>query len=288
MYAALGNYEKTSNYNLNSIHACISGGAPLIENVKKRFIELTGAKLVEGYGLSEASPVTHANPINGLNKENSIGLPFPDIECRVVDFEDIDKDVPIGEEGELIIKGPQVMRGYWNQKEITDATLRNGWLHTGDIVTMNSDGYFKIVDRKKDIIIAKGFNVSPTEVEKIISLHPKVEESAVIGIPDNYRGEKVKAFVVLKTSETLNEKELLKYVRERIASFKVPRTIEFVDSLPKNVMGKLLRRILLEQERCKRELVLLLKRNDQLTTNWQAADLAVLILPQIVPDLAPF
>ncbi|NOR57328.1 MAG: AMP-binding protein, partial [Sulfurimonas sp.] len=215
MYAALGNYEKISKFHLNSIRACISGGAPLMENVKKRFIELTGAKLVEGYGLSEASPVTHANPINGLNKENSIGLPFPDTECRVVDFEDIDKEVPIGEEGELVIKAPQVMRGYWNQKEITEETLRNGWLHTGDIVIMDSDGYFRVVDRKKDIIIVKGFNVSPTEVEQVISTHPKVEESAVIGIPDEYRGEKVKAFVVMKEGESLDEKELLKYMKKR-------------------------------------------------------------------------
>ena len=252
MYAALGNYKKTSKYNLNSIRACISGGAPLMENVKKRFIELTGSKLVEGYGLSEAAPVTHANPIDGLNKIDSIGIPMPDTECRVVDLENGEQDVPIGEEGELIIKAPQVMKGYWHQQKMTDEAIHNGWLYTGDVVTMDKDGYFRVVDRKKDIIIVKGFNVSPTEIEKVICLYPKVEDAAVIGIPDEYRGEKIKAFVVIKAGETLDEAQLLEYLREKLASFKLPRTIEFVDALPKNVMGKLLRRLLLEQEMQKR------------------------------------
>ena len=248
MYAALGSYKNISKYNLNSIRACISGGAPLMESVKKRFIELTGSKLVEGYGLSEAAPVTHANPIYGLNKNDSIGIPMPDTECRIVDLENGEKDVPIGEEGELIVKAPQVMKGYWNQQEMSNEAIRNGWLYTGDIVTMDRDGYFKVVDRKKDIIIVKGFNVSPTEIEKVICLHPKVEDAAVIGIPDEYRGEKIKACVIIKVGEILNKKELLEYLREKLASFKLPREVEFVDDLPKNVMGKLLRRLLLEQE----------------------------------------
>ncbi|MEN8304111.1 MAG: long-chain fatty acid--CoA ligase [Campylobacterota bacterium] len=248
MYAALGNYEKISKYNLNSIRACISGGAPLMENVKKRFIELTGSKLVEGYGLSEAAPVTHANPIYGLNKNDSIGIPMPDTECRVVDFENGENDVAIGEEGELIVKAPQVMKGYWHQSETSKEAIRNGWLYTGDVVTMDEDGYFKIVDRKKDIIIVKGFNVSPTEIEKVICLSPKVEDAAVIGIPDEYYGEKIKAFIIIKAGETLDEEEILEYLREKLASFKLPREIEFVDTLPKNVMGKLLRRVLLEEE----------------------------------------
>ena len=173
---------------------------------------------------------------------------MPDTECRIVDLENGEIDVPIGEEGELIIKAPQVMKGYWNQQEMSDEAIRNGWLYTGDVVTVDEDGYFRVVDRKKDIIIVKGFNVSPTEIEKAICFHPKVEDAAVIGIPDEYRGEKIKAFVVIKAVETLNDAELLEYLREKLAGFKLPRKIEFVDTLPKNVMGKLLRRLLLEQE----------------------------------------
>ncbi len=248
MYAALGSYKGIARYDLTSIRACISGGAPLIEKIKKRFVELTVSKLVEGYGLSEAAPVTHANPINGVNKEGSIGIPMPDTECRVVDLETGEKEVPIGEEGELIVKGPQVMKGYWNRPQLTEEALRDGWLYTGDVVTMDEEGYFRVVDRKKDIIIVKGFNVSPTEVEKVIFLHPKVEDAAVVGIPDEYSGEKIKAFVVLKEGEKSDKAELISFMRERLARFKLPRSVEFVDALPKNVMGKLLRRQLLEQE----------------------------------------
>ena len=173
---------------------------------------------------------------------------MPDTESRIVDLENGEKDVPIGEEGELIVKAPQVMKGYWNQQEMSDEAIRNGWLYTGDVVTMDEDGYFRVVDRKKDIIIVKGFNVSPTEIEKAICLHPKVEDAAVIGIPDDYRGEKIKAFVIIKAGETLSDEELHEYLKEKLASFKLPREVEFVDALPKNVMGKLLRRLLLEEE----------------------------------------
>lgn len=248
MYAALGNYKKISEYNLNSIRACISGGAPLMQNIKERFIELTNSKLVEGYGLSEAAPVTHANPINGLNKLNSIGIPVPDTECRVVDIEDGQRDVEIDEEGELIVKAPQVMKGYWNQQDLTMKSIRDGWLYTGDIVKVDKEGYFSIIDRKKDIMIVNGFNVSPTEIEKVICVHPKVEDAALIGIPNEYRGENIKAFIVLKENENLSKAEVIKYLKPKLANFKLPRDVEFVDSLPKNVMGKLLRRILLEKE----------------------------------------
>jgi len=248
MYAALGSYKSIAKYDLTSIRACISGGAPLMEHIKERFIELTASKLVEGYGLSEASPVTHANPINGLNKPDSIGIPMPDTECRVVDLETGEKQVPVGKEGELIIRAPQVMQGYWRQPAKGEETIRDGWLYTGDVVKMDEEGYFKIVDRKKDIIIVRGFNVAPTEVEKIICLYPKVEDAAVIGLPDEYSGEKIKAFVVVKKGEKLSESELNGYLREKLAHFKVPRAISFVETLPKNVMGKLLRRRLLEQE----------------------------------------
>jgi len=248
MYAALGSYRSIAKYDLTSIRACISGGAPLMEHIKERFIELTASKLVEGYGLSEASPVTHANPINGLNKPDSIGIPMPDTECRVVDLETGEQQVPVGKEGELIIRAPQVMQGYWRQPAKGEEAIRDGWLYTGDVVKMDDDGYFRIVDRKKDIIIVRGFNVAPTEVEKIICLYPKVEDAAVIGIPDEYSGEKIKAFVVVKKGEQLSESELLSYLREKLAHFKVPRSIAFVETLPKNVMGKLLRRMLFEQE----------------------------------------
>jgi len=252
MYAALGSYKSVSKYDLGSIRACISGGAPLMESVKNRFVEVTGSKLVEGYGLSEASPVTHANPINGLNKIDSIGIPMPDTACRIVDLENGKEEMEIGEEGELIVKAPQLMKGYWNQPKMTREAIREGWLYTGDVVRMDEDGYFHVVDRKKDIIIVKGLNVSPTEVEKVIFTHPKVEDAAVVGIPHEYKGEEIKAYIVLKKGEEAEQYEIIEYLRSRIARFKVPSSIEFVESLPKNVMGKLLRRLLLEQEMKKR------------------------------------
>ncbi|MEA3419011.1 MAG: long-chain fatty acid--CoA ligase [Campylobacterota bacterium] len=248
MYAALGSCKSVSKYDLSSIRACISGGAPLMESVKKRFVDVTGSKLVEGYGLSEASPVTHANPINGINKIDSIGIPMPDTLCRIVDLENGKEEVEIGKEGELIVKAPQLMKGYWRQPEMTDEAIREGWLYTGDVVKMDEDGYFYVVDRKKDIIIVKGLNVSPTEVEKVICTHPKVEDAAVIGIPNEYKGEEIKAYVILKEGEEAESYEIIQYLRSKIARFKVPSSIEFVESLPKNVMGKLLRRVLLEEE----------------------------------------
>jgi len=248
MYAALGNYKNVSKYNLKSIRACISGGAPLLEGVKKKFEAVTGPKLVEGYGLSEASPVTHANPINGVNKIGYIGIPMPDTECRVVNIETGEQETEIGKEGELIIRAPQVMKGYWKHPEATDKVIREGWLYTGDIVRMDEDGYFQVVDRTKDIIIVKGFNVYPTEVEKVICTHPKVEDAAVVGIPHEYKGEEIIAYVILKKGQEAGEYDIIEYVRSRIAQFKVPSSIKFIESLPKNIMGKLLRRQLLEQE----------------------------------------
>lgn len=248
MYAALGSYKSVSKYDLSSVRACISGGAPLMESVKKRFVDVTGSKLVEGYGLSEASPVTHANPMNGLNKSDSIGIPMPDTECKIVDIENGKEEVEIGQEGELIVKAPQLMKGYWNHPEMTREAIREGWLYTGDVVKMDEDGYFHVVDRKKDIIIVKGLNVSPTEVEKVICTHSKVEDAAVVGIPHEYKGEEIKAYIVLKKGEEAEKYEIIEYLRNQIARFKVPSSIEFVETLPKNVMGKLLRRLLLEQE----------------------------------------
>lgn len=201
MYAALGSHKNVSQYNLESIRACISGGAPLIQTVKDRFEAVTGSKLVEGYGLSEASPVTHANPINGLNKPEHIGIPLPDTECKIVSVEKEVQEVVTDKEGELVVRGPQIMKGYWQHPEATDKVLRDGWLYTGDIVRMDEDGYFQVVDRKKDIIIVKGFNVYPAEVEKTICTHPKVANAAVIGIPHEYKGEEIKAYVILKKGQ---------------------------------------------------------------------------------------
>jgi len=251
MYVAINNHPDTPKYDLSSIKACISGAAGLPLEVQKKFQEITGAALVEGYGLSEASPVTHANPLFGENRIGTIGLPFPDTDCKIVDVETGTKEMPIGEPGEVIVKGPQVMKGYWNRPEETAATLRDGWLYTGDIGVMDADGYFRIVDRKKDMIIAGGFNVYPRDVEEVLYQHPKVQEAVVAGVPDPYRGETVKAYIVLKPGETATEEEIIEFCRGKLAKFKVPTRVEFRDSLPKSMVGKILRRVLVEEEKKK-------------------------------------
>ncbi len=243
MYAAVAYYAQRNSIDISSVKVCVSGGGPLPREVQERFVAVTGAKLVEGYGLTEASPVTHCNPVwEGENRIGSIGLPIPDTDCKIVDIETGTKELPPGEAGELIIKGPQVMKGYWNRPEETAQTLRNGWLYTGDIAVMDPDGYFRIVDRKKDLIIVGGFNVYPREVEEVLYQHPKVLEAAVVGVQHPLRGEMVKAFVVLKEGEQATETELIAFCRERLAGYKVPREIEFVKELPKSAVGKILRR----------------------------------------------
>lgn len=246
MYNAINNYPGVEKYDLTSIKACVSGAAPLPVEVKKKFEEITGGKLVEGYGLSETSPVTHANPINGVNKEGSIGLPISDTLAVVVD--DAGNILPVGEVGEIAIKGPQVMKGYYKMEEETKNTLINGWLLTGDIGKMDEDGYFYIVDRKKDMIIAGGYNIYPREVEEVLYEHPDVLEAAVIGVPDPKRGETVKAFIVLKEGSSATAEDIEKFCRERLAAYKVPRIIEFRKELPKTNVGKVLRRVLKEEE----------------------------------------
>ncbi len=248
MYNAILNYPELKKYDISSIKYCISGAAPLPIEVKREFEKVTGGKLVEGYGLSETSPVTHANPLNGLNKEGSIGIPFPDTYAVVVDDEG--KILPIGEVGELAIKGPQVMKGYWKMEEETKKVLINGWLLTGDMAKIDEDGYFYIVDRKKDMIIAGGYNIYPREVEEVLYEHPAVLEAAVVGVPDPYRGETVKAFIVLKPEYRgkVSEEEIIQFCKERLAAYKVPRIIEFRDELPKSAVGKILRRVLREEE----------------------------------------
>lgn len=249
LYVAVARAAERSKLDISSLKVCISGGAPLPKEVHDRFVKATGAKLVEGYGLSEASPVTHCNPIwGGENRIGTIGLPLPDTDCKIVDLEIGEKEVPIGEAGELIIKGPQVMKGYWDRPDETVQTLRNGWLYTGDIATMDEDGYFRIVDRKKDMMIVGGFNVYPREVEEVLFQHPKVLEAAVTGVKHPLRGEMVKAFVILKEGETATEAEIVQFCRERLASYKIPREIEFVSQLPKSAIGKVLRRELKAKE----------------------------------------
>ncbi len=251
MYVALINHPDVGKYNLSSIRACISGAAPLPLEVQQGFERITGGKLVEGYGLSEASPVTHANPIEGKRKIGTIGIPVPDTLARIVDPSDPRKVLPPGEPGELAVKGPQVMKGYWNRPEETAQTLVDGWLLTGDIATMDEEGYFQIVDRKKDIIIAGGFNIYPREVEEVLYQHPKVKEAVVVGIPDPYRGETVKAYIVPKEGETPTAEEIEAFCRERLAAYKVPKLWEFRKDLPKTMVGKILRRALREQEMAK-------------------------------------
>lgn len=255
MYIAINNHPDVKKYDLTSIRACCSGAAPLPVEVQERFQALTGARLVEGYGLSEASPVTHSNPAFGENRIGTIGIPWPDTEARIVDVETGERELPVGEAGELCVRGPQVMKGYWNRPEETAQVLRPDpeggppWLYTGDIAVMDEDGYFRIVDRKKDMILgAGGFNVYPREIEEALYQHPKVREAAAVGVFVPDKGERVKVFIVLKEGETATAEEIIAFCQERLAPYKVPRFVEFRDELPKTLVGKVLRRALREGE----------------------------------------
>ena len=252
MYVAFNNFPDIAKYNVKSIRACISGAAGLPMEVQTKFQELTGGRLVEGYGLSESSPVTHGNPVYGRNKIGTIGLPFPDTEAKIMDLETGTKEMPVGEIGELVIRWPQVIKGYWNMPAETKNTLRAGWLYTGDIAKMDEEGYFQIVDRKKDMIIAGGFNIYQRDVEEVLYQHSKIKEAVVAGIPDPYRGETVKAYVILKAGETATEEEIIEFCKGKMAKYKVPSAVEFRESLPKTMVGKILRRMLVEEEKKKK------------------------------------
>ncbi len=236
------------NYDIRSIRACISGSAPLPVEVKQQFEDLTGGRLVEGYGLSEAPTASFCNPIYGKNVPGSIGLPFPDVEPKIVDLETGEKEVPTGEEGELTFKAPNLMEGYWNMPEETQAAIRDGFLFTGDIAKMDDDGYVYIVDRKKDMVIVSGFNVYPREVEDVLYEHPSVLEAAVAGVPDPVRGEAVKAWIVPKPGETVTAEEVIDFCRDKLAKYKIPQSVDFREGLPKTLVGKVLRRYLVEEE----------------------------------------
>jgi long-chain acyl-CoA synthetase len=256
MYIALINTPDIKKYDLSTVRACMSGAAPLPVEVQKKFEQLTGGRLVEGYGLTESSPVSHVNPLDDpkKNRPGSIGIPVPDTEAKIVDLETGTKDLKPNEVGELVIKGPQVMQGYWNQPDETKNTLRGGWLYTGDIAKMDEDGYFYIVDRKKDMIDVSGLKVWPREVEEVLYEHPAVNEAAVVGVADAYRGETVKAYVTLKPGYQgkVTEEDIIKFCREKIATYKAPRSVEFRDSLPKTLVGKILRRTLKEEMESKK------------------------------------
>ncbi|MBA4538315.1 long-chain-fatty-acid--CoA ligase [Bacillus aquiflavi] len=249
IYIGLLNHPNLQKYNLSSIDSCISGSAPLPIEVQQRFEEITGGKLVEGYGLTESSPVTHANFLwERPSIKGSIGVPWPETDAAIVSLE-TGEHLPPGEIGEIAVKGPQVMKGYWNRPEETEEVLRDGWLFTGDLGYMDEDGYFYVVDRKKDMIIAGGFNIYPREIEEILYEHPDVQEVVVAGVPDPYRGETVKAYIVLKEKATVTEKALNEFARKHLAAYKVPRIYEFRNELPKTAVGKILRRALVDEER---------------------------------------
>ena len=256
LYNGINNYAdvKAGKYDLSSIKACISGSAPLMRETKDQFESLTGGKVFEGYGLSEAPTATHCNPLIGENKTGSIGMPLPSVDAKIISLDDGETEVPQGEIGEIIIDGPQVMKGYHNMPTETSnalRTMKDGkvWLFTGDIARMDEDGYFYIVDRKKELIKPGGYQVWPREVEEAVAAFPKVLEVGVAGIPDAYRGETVKAWIVLKPGETTTEDEIKAFCKERLAPYKVPTHYEFRDELPKTTVGKILRRELVRQHK---------------------------------------
>lgn len=246
MYIALLNAPGLNLSDLSSIHLCVSGAAPLPREVQDRFEQLSGGRLIEGYGLTEASPVTHCNPVRGTRKSGTIGVPLPDTDARIVGPDSLEP-LPVGVLGELAIKGPQVMVGYWGKPDDTAAVLQDGWLRTGDLGTMDADGFFTIMDRMKDVIIAGGFNVYPREVEEVLFEHPSVKEAAVLGVPDEYRGETVKAYIVLKEGWQASPMQFDRWCRDRLAVYKVPREYEFRSNLPLSIVGKVLRRKLKEE-----------------------------------------
>jgi len=246
MNVAVVNFPDIHKYNLKSLRHCSSGGAPIPAEILHRWREIVGPELVEGYGLSETISQTHINPSSNL-RYGSVGIPHFGVDCRIVDVESR-AELPVGQEGELLVKGPMVTTGYWNNPAETEKVLQDGWLATGDIAKVDHDGYFYIVERKKDMIKASGYSVFPAEVEALMYEHPAVQEVAVIGVPDSHRGENIKAFIILRPQfkDRVNKEEIIAWARNKMAAYKYPRIVEFVDELPKTGSGKILKRVLRE------------------------------------------
>jgi long-chain acyl-CoA synthetase len=246
MYAAINEVKNARSYGLGSLRACISGAAPLPIEVQEGFERITKAQLVEGYGLTEAGPVTHANPLHGPDRHGFIGLPLPATEAKIVDLT-TGAEQPRGQLGELLIRGPQLMQGYWNRpSETAEVLTPDGWLRTGDLARMDADGFFQLIERKKEMIVAGTYNIYPRDVEEVLYEHPKVLEAAVAGVPQADGGAEVRAFVVLRRGERATAEEILQFLRERISSYKLPRVVEFREALPRSFIGKVLRRVLVE------------------------------------------
>jgi long-chain acyl-CoA synthetase len=248
IYLSLMQHKEFTHYDLSSIQYCISGSAPIPAAALERFQNLIGCRIIEGYGLTESSPITHLTPILGTQKFGSIGMPLPDTDAKIVDMDVGTLPVPPGRVGELIVRGPQVMGGYYNRPDDTASALRNNWLYTGDIAYMDEDGYFFIVDRKKDMVIVGGYNVYPREIDDVLLEHPKIKEAAAVAVLHPIRGEILKAYVVPKPGEELTASEVTGHCRKQLANYKVPRQVEFRESLPRAVTGKVLRRALRLEE----------------------------------------
>jgi long-chain acyl-CoA synthetase len=253
IYAAINSHPRRDDHDLKSIRCCISGGAPLPSEIKHQFEQHTGAVLIEGYGLSEASPVVAINPIEGLHRDGAVGLPVPGTVIEIVSLEDDETVLPPGEKGQVCVRGPQVMKGYWNRPEETARVLRQGRLYTGDVGIMDADGFTFIVDRIKDLILAGGFNVYPRMVEEAIYLHPDVDEVVVAGIPDLYRGQTVKAYIKLAEGTSLSAEDLRAFLKDKLSPIEMPKLVEFRDEMPRTLIGKLSRKDLLEEERRRAE-----------------------------------
>lgn len=248
IYVGILNHPDFARTDFSCVKGCVSGAAPLALETIKQWEKAVGATIVEVYGLSETSPLSHANPWHGTTKVGSVGVPVCDTDCKIVDLESGTKKMPQGESGEIILFGPQVAQGYYKKPDETADSFRDGWFYTGDIGYMDEEGYLYIVDRKKDMVIAGGYNIYPREIDEVLFEHPKVKEACAVGIPDEYRGETIKAFIAVKEGEQLTAEDLSAYCREKLAAYKVPKFIEFVDELPKSAIGKVLRRELREME----------------------------------------
>ena len=248
IFVGVLNHPDFPKTDFSFVKGCVSGAAPLAVETVRQWEEAVGAGIVECYGLTETTVLSHANPWKGKTKVGSVGVPVPDTDCRIVDIDTGKKDLPPGESGEILIKGPQVTQGYYKNPEETENDIRDGWLYTGDIGYMDDEGYLFIVDRKKDLIIAGGYNIYPRDIDEVLYGHPKIQEACAVGIPDRYRGETVKAFISLKPGESLTEDDVVAFCKEKLAAYKVPKLVEFMDELPKSTVGKVLRRELREME----------------------------------------